>query len=119
MNQPTSRAEYAAQGKSNNFVNAEAAGHLAAGQAAKVLSKRLGCKITAKQIEPLASEFHHCRQWERCCRPTARTGGRLNDRIDLKFAATKPRNTMTVAWTDLGTSPRRLVPQYHKVHSQG
>jgi len=57
--QGTSRAEYAQQGKSNNFIMAQAAGRLTAGQAAKVLSKRLGRKITAKEIEPLAVEFHH------------------------------------------------------------
>jgi len=57
--QGTSRAEYAQQGKSNNFIMAQAAGRLTAGQAAKVLSKRLGRKITAKEIEPLAHEFHH------------------------------------------------------------
>jgi hypothetical protein len=57
--QGTSRAEYAAQGKSNNFLAARAAGRLTAGQAAKLLSKRFGRKITAKQVEPLAVEFHH------------------------------------------------------------
>jgi len=57
--QGTSRADYAAQGKSNNFIAARAAGHLTAGQAAKLLGERLGRKIAAKQIEPLAIEFHH------------------------------------------------------------
>jgi hypothetical protein len=57
--QPTSREEYSAQGKSNNFLAASAAGRLTAGQAAKLLSHRLGRKITAKEIEPLAVEFHH------------------------------------------------------------
>ena len=57
--QGTTRSEYDAQGKSNNFLAAEAAGHLTAGQAAKLLSKRLGRKILAKQLEPLAGEFHH------------------------------------------------------------
>jgi hypothetical protein len=57
--QGTSQADYAAQGKSNNFIAARAAGRLTAGQAAKLLSRRLGRKITAKQIEPLAVEFHH------------------------------------------------------------
>jgi len=57
--QGTSRAEYARQGKSNNFLFAQSAGRMTAGQAAKVLSKRLGRKITAKEIEPLAVEFHH------------------------------------------------------------
>lgn len=55
----TSRGEYAAQGKSNNFVAASEAGRLTAGQAARALSKRLGRKILAKEIEPLATEFHH------------------------------------------------------------
>jgi hypothetical protein len=57
--QGTSQAEYARQGKSNNFIVAQSAGRLTAGQAAKVLSKRLGQKITGKNIEPLAVEFHH------------------------------------------------------------
>ena len=57
--QETSQAEYARQGKSNNFIAAQSAGRMTAGQAAKVLSKRLGRKITAKEIEPLAVEFHH------------------------------------------------------------
>jgi hypothetical protein len=57
--QPTSQAEYAAQGKSNNYVAAQAAGRLTAGQAAKVLTRRLARKILAKEIESLASEFHH------------------------------------------------------------
>ena len=57
--QGTTRSEYDAQGKSNNFIAAEAAGHLTAGQAAKLLSKRLGRKILAKELEPLADEFHH------------------------------------------------------------
>jgi hypothetical protein len=57
--QGTSQSEYAAQGKSNNFIAAQSAGRLTAGQAAKWLSKRLGRKITAKEIEPLAVEFHH------------------------------------------------------------
>lgn len=57
--QPTSRAEYNAQGKSNNFVASQGDGHLTAGSAAAVLSQRFGRKITARQIEPLANEFHH------------------------------------------------------------
>jgi len=57
--QSTSRAEYAQQGKSNNFIAAQEAGRLTAGEAAKVLSKRFGCKVAAKQVEPLAREFHH------------------------------------------------------------
>jgi len=57
--QPTSLVDYARQGKSNNFIAAAIAGRLTAGQAAKLLSKRLGRKVTAKQIEPLAVEFHH------------------------------------------------------------
>jgi len=57
--QPTSAAEYSAQGKSNNFIAAQAAGRMTAGQAAKLLSKRFGRKVLAKEIEPLATEFHH------------------------------------------------------------
>ena len=57
--QGTTRDEYDAQGKSNNFVAAEESGRLTAGQAAKALSKRLGVKVLAKHIEPLAREFHH------------------------------------------------------------
>ena len=57
--QDTSQADYAAQGKSNNFISARAAGRLTAGQAAKWLSHRFGRKVLAKEIEPLAGEFHH------------------------------------------------------------
>jgi len=58
-NQATTRAEYAAQGKSNNYLAAQAAGRLTAGQAAKVLSKRLGRPVKAKDLEPFATEYHH------------------------------------------------------------
>lgn len=55
----TTREEYDLQGKSNNFIAAQKEGRMTAGQAAKKLSKRLGRKITAKEIEPLATEYHH------------------------------------------------------------
>lgn len=56
---PTSREQYNTQGKSNNFIAAQESGKLTVGQAAKLLSKKLGQKITATQLEPLANEFHH------------------------------------------------------------
>jgi hypothetical protein len=43
----------------NNFIAAKAQGRMTAGEAAKLLSKKFACKITARQIEPLATEFHH------------------------------------------------------------
>ena len=61
----TTRDEYAAQGRSNNYITAQDAGRLTAGEAAKLLSKRFGLKIKAKQIEPLASEFHHAGRFGR------------------------------------------------------
>lgn len=57
--QGTTRDEYAEQGRSNSYIAAKEDGRLTAGQAAKLLSKRLGVKLLAKQIEPLAVEFHH------------------------------------------------------------
>lgn len=63
--QPTSMGEYAAQGKSNNFIAAQEAGRLTAGQAARALTKRFGRKITAREIEPLAREFHHAGRFGR------------------------------------------------------
>jgi len=55
----TPRGEYAARGKSNNFIAAQDAGRLTAGQAARWLSKKFDRKITAAQVEPLATEYHH------------------------------------------------------------
>jgi hypothetical protein len=59
MNLPTSISEYNQQGKSNNYIQAKEGGKLTVGEAAKLLSKRFGCKILAKTIEPLSVEFHH------------------------------------------------------------
>ena len=56
---PTPREQYYEQGKSNSFLVAQAEGKLTAGQAAKVLSRRLGVPVKAQDIEPLAVEFHH------------------------------------------------------------
>lgn len=66
MNAPrgTTQPEYVAQGKSNNYIAAQEEGRLTAGQAAKLLTKRLGRKITARQIEPLATEFHHAGRFD-------------------------------------------------------
>lgn len=56
---PTHIGEYFQQGKSNNFIVAQQNGHATLGQAAKILSKKFGMKILAKQLEGLASEWHH------------------------------------------------------------
>ena len=61
----TTRDEYNVQGKSNNFIIAHDQGKYTAGEAARVLSKRFGRKITARQIEPLAFEFHHAGRFGR------------------------------------------------------
>jgi hypothetical protein len=63
--QGTSRDQYASQGKSNNYLAAQAAGRFTAGQAARVLSKRFGRKIAARDLEPLACEFHHAGRFGR------------------------------------------------------
>ena len=55
----TSFGEYQSQGRSNNYIAAVEAGKLTVGQAAKFLTKKFGEKIVAKQLEPLAVEYHH------------------------------------------------------------
>ena len=50
---------YLRQGKSNNYLIAEDNGKLKAGEAAKILSKKFGTKILAKEIECFSSEYHH------------------------------------------------------------
>ncbi|MCK7554979.1 hypothetical protein MKQ70_08160 [Chitinophaga sedimenti] len=52
-------SKYAQEGKSENYQHAEARGLLKAGEAAALLSKRLGVKITAKEIEVFSKEWHH------------------------------------------------------------
>lgn len=61
----TTREEYAAQGVSNNFIRAQEAGRMTVGEAAKILTKRLGRKVLASQLEPLASEWHHAGRFGR------------------------------------------------------
>lgn len=51
--------DYIQQGKSNNYLLAQAEGKLTAGEAAKILSKKFGIKVLAKNIEHLATEWHH------------------------------------------------------------
>lgn len=56
---PTTHKEYNQQGKSNSYIATQQEGGLTAGQAAKMLSRRLGVKILAKELEPLTKEYHH------------------------------------------------------------
>lgn len=63
--EPTSRDQYNAQGKSNSFINAQNAGRLTAGQAAKTLTKRFGFKVLARDVEPFAIEYHHAGRFGR------------------------------------------------------
>jgi hypothetical protein len=61
----TTQIEYAQQGKSNNFIQAQHEGRLTVGEAAKLLSKKFGKKILARELEPLATEFHHAGRFGR------------------------------------------------------
>lgn len=50
---------YLQQGKSENYQDAEEKGLLKAGEVAALLSKQFKVKITAKELEVFATEWHH------------------------------------------------------------
>ncbi|WP_212003336.1 hypothetical protein [Chitinophaga sp. HK235] len=52
-------SQYLREGKSENYQDAEAKGLLKAGAAAQLLSKKFNEKITAKELEPFSTEWHH------------------------------------------------------------
>lgn len=51
--------KYLHEGKSENYQDAEDKQLLKAGEVAALLSKKFNNKISAKEIEPFASEWHH------------------------------------------------------------
>lgn len=51
--------DYLREGKSENYQDAEARGLLKAGEVAARLSKQLGMKVSAKELERFATEWHH------------------------------------------------------------
>ncbi|SDF02598.1 hypothetical protein [Chitinophaga filiformis] len=51
--------KYLQEGKSENYQDAEDKQLLKAGEVAALLSKKFNTKISAKEIEPFASEWHH------------------------------------------------------------
>jgi hypothetical protein len=51
--------DYLQQAKSENYQDAEEKGLLKAGEVATRLSKKFGVKITAKELEVFATEWHH------------------------------------------------------------
>jgi len=55
----TNFSDYLSQGKSNNYLVAEENGKIKAGEVAKILTKKFGIKIYAKEIECFATEWHH------------------------------------------------------------
>jgi hypothetical protein len=52
-------SDYLRQGKSENYQDAEDKGLLKAGEVAALLSKQFNTKITAKELEVFATEWHH------------------------------------------------------------
>ena len=56
---PTPIEQYFDQGKSNSHILAQNQGKLTAGAAAKILTKKFGIKISAKDLKPLSTEWHH------------------------------------------------------------
>ncbi|CAL1519448.1 hypothetical protein [Chitinophaga sp. MM2321] len=58
-------SHYLRQGKSENYQDAEEKGLLKAGAVATLLSKQLGMKITAKELEVFATEWHHAGVFKR------------------------------------------------------
>lgn len=52
-------SHYLQQGKSENYQDAETKGLLKAGEVAALLSKKFHAKITAKELEIFATEWHH------------------------------------------------------------
>ncbi|MBC9929744.1 hypothetical protein [Chitinophaga qingshengii] len=52
-------SQYLRQGKSENYQDAEEKGLLKAGEVAKWLSKKFNEKITAAELTPFATEWHH------------------------------------------------------------
>ncbi|MBO9732770.1 MAG: hypothetical protein J7623_29275 [Chitinophaga sp.] len=52
-------SDYLRQGKSENYQDAEDKGLLKAGEVATLLSKQFNTKITAKELEIFAREWHH------------------------------------------------------------
>lgn len=52
-------SQYLRQGKSENYQDAEEKGLLKAGEVAKLLSKKFDEKITAAELTPFATEWHH------------------------------------------------------------
>ncbi|MCF6401276.1 hypothetical protein L3C95_00215 [Chitinophaga filiformis] len=51
--------KYLQEGKSENYQDAEDKQLLKAGEVATLLSRKFNTKISAKEIEPFASEWHH------------------------------------------------------------
>ncbi|NSL87596.1 hypothetical protein ECE50_012180 [Chitinophaga sp. Mgbs1] len=51
--------DYIRQGKSENYQDAEEKGLLKAGEAAVLLSKKLGMKVSAAELTVFATEWHH------------------------------------------------------------
>jgi hypothetical protein len=52
-------SQYLRQGKSENYQDAEGKGLLKAGDVARLLTKKFNEKISAKELTPFASEWHH------------------------------------------------------------
>nr|WP_295866616.1 hypothetical protein [uncultured Chitinophaga sp.] len=52
-------SQYLRQGKSENYQEAEEKGLLKAGDVARILTKKFNEKISAKELTPFATEWHH------------------------------------------------------------